>query len=81
MTTWHASGAALQGWVDGTCGPVVGASVEQHVVHCAQCRAEVAGLVPAESLASGWEAVLAIVEMPDHVAAAALSERLSCDRR
>jgi hypothetical protein len=64
MTTWHASGAALQGWVDGTCGPVVGASVEQHVVHCAQCRAEVAVMVPGESLASGWEAVLATVEMP-----------------
>ncbi len=64
MTTWHVSGAALQGWVDGTCGSVVGASVEQHVVHCAQCRARVAGLVPAGSIANGWEAVLAAVEMP-----------------
>jgi hypothetical protein len=64
MTTWHASDAALQGWVDGSCGSVVGASVEQHVVHCAECRARVAGLVPAGPIDAGWEAVLAAVETP-----------------
>jgi hypothetical protein len=64
MTTWHASDAALEGWVDGTCGSVVGASVEQHVVQCAECRARVAGLVPAGSVDAGWEALLAAVETP-----------------
>jgi hypothetical protein len=64
MTAWHASGAALQGWVDGTCGSVVGASVEQHVVHCSECQTRVADLVPAASMVAGWEAVLAAVETP-----------------
>lgn len=63
-TTWHASGSALRAWVDGTCGPVVGASVEQHLVRCAECRAQVAHLVPAAPHAAGWEAVLAAVEVP-----------------
>ena len=53
MTTWHASDAALRDWVDGASGPLVSASVEQHIVHCEQCRATVAGLVPAESHAAG----------------------------
>jgi hypothetical protein len=64
MTTWHTSGTALRAWVDGTCGPVLGASVEQHVLRCAECRAQVADLVPAAPLAAGWEAVLATVEVP-----------------
>jgi hypothetical protein len=64
MTTWHTSDTALRAWVDGTCGPVLGASVEQHVLRCAECRAQVAELVPATPLAAGWEAVLASVEVP-----------------
>jgi len=64
MTTWHTSGTALRAWVDGTCGPVLGASVEQHVLRCAECRAQVADLVPAAPIVAGWEAVLAAVEVP-----------------
>lgn len=63
-TTWHTSDTALRAWVGGTCGPVVAASVEQHVVRCGACRAQVADLVPAASLAAGWELVLAAVEVP-----------------
>jgi hypothetical protein len=63
-TTWHTSESALRSWVDGTCGPVLGASVEQHVVRCAECRAQVAGLVPAAPMAANWEAVLHAVEVP-----------------
>jgi Putative zinc-finger len=64
MTTWHTSETALRAWVDGTCGPALGASVEQHVLRCAECRAQVADLVPAAPLAAGWEAVVAAVEVP-----------------
>jgi hypothetical protein len=39
-------------------------SVEQHVLACARCRAEVAELVPATSLTTVWDAVLAEVEVP-----------------
>jgi hypothetical protein len=63
-TTWHTSESALRSWVDGTCGPVLGASVEQHVVRCAECRARVAELVPVAPIAAGWEAVLQAVEVP-----------------
>jgi hypothetical protein len=45
-------------------GPVMSVSVEQHVLQCAQCRAEVAGLVPATDLQPVWENVLAAVELP-----------------
>jgi hypothetical protein len=64
MTTWHTSETALRAWVDGTCGPVLGASVEQHVLRCTECRAQVADLVPAAPIAAGWEAVLSAVEVP-----------------
>jgi hypothetical protein len=63
-TTWHTSESALRAWVDGSCGPAVAASVEQHVVRCEECRAQVADLVPAAPLAAGWELVLASVEVP-----------------
>jgi len=63
-TTWHTRQSALRAWVDGTCGPVVGASVEQHVLRCAECRAQIAELVPAAPMAAGWEAVLTAVEVP-----------------
>lgn len=64
MTTWHASDAALRDWVEGTCGPLASASVEQHLVHCDQCRRGVAAIVPAESVAAGWEPILTAVETP-----------------
>jgi hypothetical protein len=61
---WHADTESLRGWVDGTSGPIVSVSVEQHVLACARCRAEVAELVPATSLTTVWDAVLAEVEVP-----------------
>jgi len=63
-TTSHISGGALRAWVEGTCGSVVAASVEQHVVRCEECRTQVAHLVPAAPLADGWEAVLEAIEVP-----------------
>ena len=64
MTTWHASDATLREWVDGTAGALASASVEQHVEHCATCRATVADLVPAATIEPGWEPILAAVELP-----------------
>jgi hypothetical protein len=76
MTTWHASDTALRDWVNGASGPLVSASVEQHIVHCEQCRTTVASLVPAESLAAGWEPILAAVEIPRPSLAARCLDRL-----
>jgi hypothetical protein len=39
--TWHLDDALISGWVSGTDGSVVGASVEQHLLGCADCRARV----------------------------------------
>ena len=60
---WHVDADSLRRWVDGLAGPLASVSVEQHLQRCAQCRAEVAGLVPAAPLRMVWESVLAEVEV------------------
>ena len=64
MTDWHVSDEALGSWVDGTAGPVAGASVEQHLGRCERCRGVVASLVPADDVPGSWEAILEAVELP-----------------
>jgi len=61
MNTWHVDASALSAWVEGTSGPIVGASVEQHLVHCEQCRAAVVGLVPIADVPGSFDDVLAQV--------------------
>ncbi len=51
----------LGAWVEGTSGPIASASIEQHLVQCAQCRAAVAGLVRIEDVPGSWDDVLAEV--------------------
>lgn len=36
--SWHVPPGALRAWVEGTGGMAAGASVEQHLMSCAQCR-------------------------------------------
>lgn len=60
-TTWHVDDAALARWVDGTDGSVAGASVEQHLIACAECRAK----VPAQPVVDQvWARVRDVVEVP-----------------
>ena len=61
MNTWHVDASTLGAWVEGTSGPITSASIEQHLVQCAQCRAAVAGLVPIEDVPGSWDDVLAEV--------------------
>jgi hypothetical protein len=61
---WHVDAESLRRWVDGTAGTLGGASVEQHVLKCAQCRDRVAVLVPVEPLESVWDNLLADIEVP-----------------
>lgn len=63
-TAWHVDPDSLRRWVDGGTGSATSASVEQHVVGCAQCRADVADLVPAQPLHRVWDDVLEAVEAP-----------------
>lgn len=62
-TSWHADAEALQRWVDGAAGPLLGASVEQHLLRCASCRAAVVPRVEAP-LDGVWARVLESVEVP-----------------
>ena len=60
-TAWHVDDAALARWVEGTDGSVTGASVEQHLLSCAECRAKVpaqAGMEPV------WARVQDVIELP-----------------
>ena len=60
-TAWHVDEAALARWVEGTDGSITGASVEQHLLACAECRAK----VPAEPvLDEVWARVQEVVEVP-----------------
>ena len=61
MTRWHVDPSTLGAWVEGTSGPVTSASIEQHLVQCAQCRAAVAGLLPIADVPGSFDAVLAQV--------------------
>jgi hypothetical protein len=76
VTTWHVGPDALRRWVDDFAGPATSASVEQHLLTCADCRAEVAELVPAAPLDSVWAGVLAEVETPRPSLAERLLRRL-----
>ncbi|HUR51297.1 MAG TPA: hypothetical protein VMZ11_04155 [Mycobacteriales bacterium] len=60
-TTWHVDDAALARWVEGTDGSVAGASVEQHLLTCPECRAK----VPADPVVEQvWARVRDVVEVP-----------------
>ena len=60
--TWHATDDLLHGYVAGTADSVSGASVEQHVLHCADCRTRLNVLVPAPPLEAVWTRVRDRVE-------------------
>jgi hypothetical protein len=59
--TWHVDELALERWVDGTDGSVAGASVEQHLISCAECRAKV---VPDPVVDQVWARVRDVIEVP-----------------
>jgi hypothetical protein len=61
--SWHVDAQSLRSWVDGSAGPLVSVSIEQHMLRCAHCRDEVATLVP-ETERPPWDDVLAAIEVP-----------------
>jgi hypothetical protein len=73
--SWHVDAESLRSWVDGDAGSLVSVSVEQHVLKCAHCRDQVAGLVP-ESIRPPWDDVLAAIEVPRPAIAQRLFQRL-----
>ena len=62
--TWHADGDLLAAYVAGGLGAIEGASVEQHLAHCAECRASITSHVDPRLLARGWAGVRDTVQSP-----------------
>jgi hypothetical protein len=61
MTAWHVDDIAIERWVEGTDGSVQGASVEQHLLTCAECR----GRIPAQPVADPvWNRVQDALQVP-----------------
>lgn len=64
MTTWHVDEQTLRHYVERTDSVAEGASVEQHLLSCADCRARVNGAATAFDLAAIWERTRDAVEIP-----------------
>lgn len=62
--TWHADGDLLAAYVAGGLGAIEGASVEQHLARCAECRASITSHVDPRLLARGWAGVRDTVQSP-----------------
>jgi hypothetical protein len=60
--TWHADADLLRAYVAGTLDAVHGASVEQHLTRCAQCRTAVSPLVDRHALDRAWAGIRDTVE-------------------
>lgn len=62
--TWHAQESLLQAYVEGRLDAVSGASVEQHLAGCADCRAAIRDLVDVPALARTWDGIRTAIESP-----------------
>ena len=74
--TWHADRDLLAAYVAGALDPVNGASVEQHLERCAECRENIRPLVDAPMLDQTWSSILEAVESPELPFPARLARRL-----
>ena len=63
-TPWHLDGELAGRYATGVLGPVLAASVEQHLVACAHCRSLLADHVDTPRLDRVWNDVLERVEAP-----------------
>lgn len=63
-TGWHADDDLLARYVTGEAHPLHGASLEQHLLHCAGCRARVAGHVAAPPLEAVWARIQEQAQAP-----------------
>ena len=62
--TWHADHDLLAAYVAGALDPINGASVEQHLDRCAECRLAIRPLVDAPALDRVWAEVRDVVDSP-----------------
>jgi hypothetical protein len=64
MTGWHLDDATLRRYVERTDSLAEGASVEQHLLSCEQCRAQVNATVDVIDLAAVWDRTRDYIEVP-----------------
>jgi hypothetical protein len=64
MTTWHADDDLLARYVRGGAGPLLGASLEQHLLTCPDCRARIAAHVDTPPLDAVWARVQERAQAP-----------------
>ncbi len=64
MTGWHLDDTTLRSYVGRTDSLAAGASVEQHLLSCAPCRARVNPAVDVIDLAAVWDRTRDAVEVP-----------------
>jgi Putative zinc-finger len=62
--SWHVDEPSAYAYADGTLGRAASASIEAHVLSCADCRALLAPAAPAERLSAVWERVRDDVDAP-----------------
>ncbi|KGN33792.1 membrane protein [Knoellia sinensis KCTC 19936] len=62
--TWHANEELLTAYMEGRGTPTVAASIEQHLVRCAECREVVATLTDPEPLRGVWDRIATEVSAP-----------------
>ncbi len=74
--TWHADGSLLAAYVAGDLDALGGASVEQHLAHCGDCRAAIRPLVDGPALDRVWTGVRDAVESPPQPVVVRAARRL-----
>ena len=62
--TWHAADDLLTRYVRGDAGAVQGASLEHHLIHCADCRARIATYVDSPPLDVVWNRIQEQAQAP-----------------
>lgn len=62
--SWHADAAELDRYASGSIDHAGASSVEAHLLACASCRRQLAGVVDPQRLARGWAEVVEILDAP-----------------
>ena len=74
--SWHADTDLLTAYTDGSLDAIAGASVEQHLAHCAECRSAIRPLSDLPGLDRAWVGVRDVIETPRFPAPIRLARRL-----
>lgn len=79
--TWHIGGGQLDAYLAGHVDATSAASVEAHLVACAECRSQLARRTPATSLASSWQGVARRIDAEPTGRTARVLTRAGVDER